>query len=59
MFANDTAFIAHSFENAHEIVTRFSDAAKAFWLKINIKNTDIIYQSIPGSNTEGPNNQDW
>lgn len=55
MFADDTAFIAHSFDDAQEIVTRFSDAAKAFGLKINIKKTEMMYQPVPGSNTEGLN----
>ena len=55
MFADDTAFIAHSFDDAQEIVTRFSDAAKAFGLKINIKKTKMMYQPVPGSNTEGLN----
>lgn len=55
MFADDTAFIAHSFEDAQEIVTRFPDAAKAFGLKINVKKTEMMYQPIPGSNAEGLN----
>ena len=37
MFADDTAFVAHSFEDAQEIVTRFSNSAKLFGMKINIK----------------------
>ena len=62
MFADDTAFIAHSFEDAQEIVTRFSNSAKLFGLKINIKKTEMMYQPVPGSNCEGEiikiNNQD-
>ena len=53
MFADDTAFVAHSFEDAQDIVTQFSNSAEQFGLKINIKKTEMMYQPIPGSNSEG------
>ena len=37
MFADDTAFVAHSHEDMQEIVTHFTGAAKAFGLQVNIK----------------------
>ena len=57
MFADDTVFIGHSFEDAQEIVTRFSNLAKTFGLKINIKTTDMLYQPVPGSNSVSQNIQ--
>ena len=43
MFADDTAFIAHSHEDMQEIVTRFASAAKAFGLQVNIKKTEMMF----------------
>ncbi len=48
MFADDTAFVAHSHDDAQEIVTRFARSAKAFGLKINIKKTEMLFQPTPG-----------
>lgn len=53
MFADDTAFVAHSHEDAQDIVTRFASSAKAFGLKINIKKTEMMYQPLPGSTETG------
>ena len=53
MFADDTAFVSHSPEDAQDIITRFSRSAKAFGLKIIIKKTEVIYQPPPGVVTTG------
>jgi len=45
MFTDDTAFVAHSHQNAQ--------AAKSFELKINIKKTEVVYQPSPGSHDTG------
>ena len=53
MFADDTAFVAHTHQDAQEIITLFAQAAKAFGLKINIKKTEVVYQPTPGSQDTG------
>ena len=45
LFANDSALVAHSAEKMQKIVDAFSDASKKFGLKINIKKTEVLYQS--------------
>ena len=45
LFANDNVLVAHSAEEMQEIVDAFSDASKKFGLKINIKKTEVLYQS--------------
>ena len=37
--------VAHSAEEIQKIVDAFSDASKKFGLKINIKKTEVLYQS--------------
>ena len=49
MFADDTAFVAHSHEDMQAIVTRFASAAKAFGLQVNIKKTEMMFQPSPGT----------
>ena len=46
LFADDSALVAHSAEEMQKIVDAFSDASKKFGLKINIKKTEVLYQSI-------------
>ena len=41
----DGALVAHSAEEIQKIVDAFSDASKKFGLKINIKKTEVLYQS--------------
>ena len=53
MFADDTAFVAHSHQDAQEIITLFAQAARTFGLKINIKKTEVVYQPVPGSQDTG------
>ena len=45
LFAHDSALVAHSAEEMQKIVDAFSDASKNFGLKINIKKTEVLYQS--------------
>ena len=45
LFADDSPLIAHSAEEMQKIVDAFSDASKKFGLKINIKKTEVLYQS--------------
>ena len=45
VFADDSALVAHSTEEMQKIVDTFSDASKKFGLKINIKKTEVLYQS--------------
>ena len=49
MFADDTAFVAHSHEYMQETVTHFAGAAKAFGLQVNIKKTEMMFQPSPGT----------
>ena len=49
MFADDTAFVAHSHEDMQEIVTHFASAAKAYGLQVNIKKTEMMFQPSPGT----------
>ena len=53
MFADDTAFVAHSHDDAQEIVSRFAKSAQAFGLRINIKKTEMLYQPVPGLHDDG------
>jgi hypothetical protein len=52
MFADDTAFVAHTHSDAQDIIRRFACSAKAFGLKINIKKTEMMHQPVPGSNDD-------
>ena len=45
LFADDSALVAHSAEEMQKIVDAFSDVSKKFGLKINIKKTEVLYQS--------------
>ena len=45
LFADDSALVAHSAEEMQKIVDAFSDASKKFGLTINIKKTEVLYQS--------------
>ena len=42
--ASDNALVVHVAEDMQTIVDAFSDASKKFGLKINIKNTEVLYQ---------------
>ena len=44
LFADDSALVAYSAEEMHNMVDVFSDASKKFGLKINIKKTEMLYQ---------------
>ena len=45
LFADDSALVAHSAEEMQKIVDAFSDTSKKFGLKINIKKTEVLYQT--------------
>ena len=45
MFADDTAFVAHKYQDAQEIIICFLKSAKGFGLKINLKKTEVMYQT--------------
>ena len=45
LFADDSALVAHSAEEMPKIVDAFSNASKKFGLTINIKKTEVLYQS--------------
>ena len=45
LFSDDNALVAHSSEEMQKIVDAFSDASNKFGLKINIKKTEVLYQS--------------
>ena len=47
LFADDAALVATSFEEAQELVSRFSVASKAFGLTISIKKTEVVHQPPP------------
>ena len=44
LFIDDNALVVHVAEDMQKIVDAFSDASKKFGLKINIKNTEVLYQ---------------
>ena len=44
VFADNSAFVAHNHQDTREIIACFSKSAKAFGLKGNLKNTELIYQ---------------
>ena len=43
MFVDDTAFVAHNYQDAQEIIYRFLKSARAFVLKIKFNKTEIMY----------------
>ena len=45
LFADDSAFVAHSAEDMQKIVDAFSDASNKFGLKITIRKTEVLYQT--------------
>ena len=45
MFADDTALIAHSHEYIQQITSLFAKAATAYGLRINMRKTEVLYQS--------------
>ena len=45
LFADDSTLESHSAEEMQKIVDAFSDESKKFGLKINIKKTEVLYQS--------------
>ena len=49
IFADNTAFGAHSHQDTQEIITIFSKSAKVFGLKINLKKTWVMFQPLSGS----------
>ena len=44
LFEDDSAVVAHSAEEMHNIVDAFSNASKTVGLKINVKMTEVLYQ---------------
>ena len=47
LYADDSALVATNHEDIQEIVYRFSAAATLFGLKINVSETDHLYQPPP------------
>ena len=45
LFADDSALIAHSAEEIQRIVDAFANASSKFGLKINIKKTEVMFQT--------------
>ena len=45
--ADDCALSAHSLDDIQVIVDRFADAVKNFGLTMNLKKTDVLFQSCP------------
>ena len=45
LFADDSALVAHCAEEMQKIVDALSDASKKFSLKINIKKSEVLYQT--------------
>jgi len=48
MFAHDTAFVAHNYDNFYEIVSKFPRFLQAFGLKININKWRCCINQFPG-----------
>ena len=55
--ADDIAFEVHNHQDAQEIITRFSESAKAFGLKIDHKKTEVMYDPFPGFHDIGQDMQ--
>ena len=53
MYADDTAFLSHNHQDAQDIITRFTDSAKAFGMKINLNKIKVMYQPPPTSHNTG------
>ena len=49
IFADETAFIRHNYQNKKEVISRFFNPAKPFALKINLKNEVCKNPPTPGS----------
>ena len=47
LFADDAALVATSFEEAQQLVNKFSAACKAFGLTISITKTEVVHQPAP------------
>ena len=45
LFVNDSALVRHSAEEMQKIMDVFSDASNKFGLKLNIKKTEVLYQT--------------
>ena len=48
LFADDTAFVAHSAADTQEILDKFATAARDMGIKINISKAEVIHQPPPG-----------
>ena len=49
MFADDTALVAHTYEDIQRITTAFARSASSFGLQINMTKTEVLYQAVPGT----------
>ena len=53
LYTNDCALAENTLEDAKEIVNCLTSLASRFGLSINIKKTEVIYQSLPKSSFSG------
>ena len=50
IFADDSVLVAYDAKSMQRLVDRFSSAADQFSLKINIKNTECLFQPVKNIN---------
>jgi len=55
LYADDSALVAHSLEDAQMITDCFAHAAKRFGLTISIKKTEVLKQDHSGTSPETGN----
>ena len=55
MYADDSAFVAHTEAELQHLVDHFSSAASDFGLTINASKTEVMYQPPPGAEYHDPN----
>ena len=51
LFADDCALMAHTQQDAQQLIDRFATAAHRFGLSVNLKKTEVLHQSCPISNS--------
>ena len=54
LYADDSAFLAHSRDDLQLIADRFAAACRLYGLTINLKKTEVLYQPSPGEHYVDP-----
>lgn len=54
LYADDCALVAHTLEDAQEMVSTFSRASTRYGLTISIRKTEVLHQPLPGAPPREP-----